>query len=185
MLYNIGMYRRLTRNIDVRLEGYYTDTDNYISSESHTYPRIYYSDNIDKVWTKGAELELSMSTRAGLGAYFNYNFYIVDWHDDSLEIEPFLMELTPRHRFNTGLTYSLFDNTTISLNSKAAIGRHSKSGLVMDDYVILDFGIEQRLFNQKFMVNFGIENLLNIEYQEIYGYPLPERTITFHTSFSY
>jgi len=184
MLYNIGVFRRLTKDTDVRVEGYYTNTDNYISSEDHKCPRIRYSDNIDKVWTKGAEVEFNRST-AGFGIYVNYNYYIVGWFDDTLTIEPFLMELTPRHRFNVGLTYLLFSNLTLSLDSRAVIGRHSKSGLVMDDYFIMNCGVEQKLFNKMLMVNLRMENVLDFDYQEICGYPMPGRTIILHTSFSY
>lgn len=178
------MYKKLRKDIDIRVEGYCNYIDDYISSESHSYPLIRYSDNIDKVWTRGAELEFNRCTDAGLGVYFNYNFYLVDWFDDSLEIEPFLMELTPRHRFNTGLTYSVFNSTSFTLDSRAAIGRHSKSGLEMDDYFILNFGAEQGFFDQKFMINLRVENIVDVDYHEIYGYPMPGRTFTLHASCS-
>jgi len=171
--------------MDLRVEGYYTRTSNYISSEDHKYPAIRYSDNIDRVWTKGAELEFNRSATAGLGIYFNYNFYIVNWHDDSLEIEPFLMELTPKHRFNTRLSYLLLKSTTLSLDTRGVIGRSSKSGLSMDDYFILNAGIEQKLFRRNFIINLRMENIFDIDYQEIYGYPMPGRTIALFASYSW
>jgi outer membrane receptor protein involved in Fe transport len=184
MIYNIGLFRRLREDIDVRVEGYYNDTDDYISSESHSYPRISYSDNIDKVWTKGAEMEFNRCAASGIGVYFNYNFYIVDWHDDSLEIEPFLMELTPRHQFNLSLMYWLLKDTRILTSARAAIGRHSKFGLEMADYFVVNAGIDQRLFNSRLSIDLGVENILNADYQEIYGYPMPGRTFTLHMNYS-
>jgi outer membrane cobalamin receptor len=178
MLYNIGLFRRLTRDMDIRVEGYYTATDNYITSESHTYPKVRYADNIDKVWTKGAELEFNRSAKVGPGIHFNYNFYLIDWFDDSLDIDPFLMKLTPKHRLNVGFTYSLLRMTSLSLDSRIALGRSSKTGLTMDDYSIFNSGIEQGLFNQKLKINLRVENILNTNYQEILGYPMPGRSFT-------
>lgn len=168
--------------MDLRIEGYYSRTSNYISSEDHKYPAIRYSDNIDQVWTRGAELEFNRSSATGLGVYFNYNFYIVGWHDDSLTIEPFLMELTPRHRFNTRWSYRLVKNTNLSLDARSAIGRSSKSGLSMDDYYILSTGAEQTLLTRKLTVSLRMENILDRDYQEIYGYPMPGRTIGLYAS---
>lgn len=168
--------------MDLRVEGYYTRTSNYISSEDHEYPAIRYSDNIDRVWTRGAELEFNRSVAAGLGIYFNYNFYIVSWHDDSLKIEPFLMELTPKHRFNARLSYLLLKSTSLSLDAKGAMGRSSKAGLSMDDYYVLGTGIEQQLLNRKFIASLRMENIFGVDYQEIYGYPMPGRTIALYAS---
>lgn len=172
------------KNIDLRVEGYYTDTDNYISSESHAYPKVYYSDNIDKVWTKGIEIDLNTNTRFGMEMYVNYNFYLVDWYDDSLEIEPFLMELTPKHRFKSGISYSFVTNTKLVLESSAVMGRRSKSGLEMDDYVVFGCGVEQQLINRRLLGNLRVVNITDIDYQEIYGYPMPNRTILLNISVS-
>jgi outer membrane receptor protein involved in Fe transport len=169
----------------MRLEGYYNVTDNYISSEDHTYPQESYADNIDKVWTKGAELEVNRSGADGIGFRFNYNFYLIDWFDDSLEIKPFLMELTPRHRINSGITWAPWHTATLSLESRAAFGRLSKSGLAMEDYVVLNAGIEQRFLRQALAVTIRVDNILDKKYQEIYGYPMPGRTFAMHASLAF
>lgn len=184
-MYNAGFYRRLRRDLDLRVEGYYNVTDNYISSEDHTYPQISYADNIDKVWTKGIEAEMNRSSMAGLGARVNYNLYLMDWFDDSLEIEPFLMELTPRHRINTGMTYSFLETAVVSLEGRAAFNRSSKSGLVMDNYLIVNTGIEKRFFGRALAMNLRVDNIADVEYQEIYGYPMPGRTFSLHANYSF
>jgi outer membrane receptor protein involved in Fe transport len=185
MLYNLGFYRRLMPDLDIRIEGYYNATDNYISSEDHAYPLVYYADNIDKVWTRGAELEVNRSSVRGPGVHFNYNLYLMDWFDDSLEIEPFLMEMTPRHRINAGITWTFGAATTASLEGRSALTRSSRSGLSMNDFLVLGAGLEQRLFARALAINARIENILDAYYEEIYGYPMPGRTFALHASMSF
>jgi len=185
MLYNLGFFRRLTPDLDVRIEGFYNVTDNYITSEDHTFPLVYYADNIDKVWTKGAEVELNRGVVCGPGVRLNYNLYLMDWFDDSLDIEPYLMEMTPKHRLNAGITWPVFKGTVVSVEGRAAFTRTSKSGLAMDDYAVLGAGLEQRFFNRALALNARIENILDAYYEEIYGYPMPGRTFALHASMSF
>lgn len=175
MLYDAGFYRRLAEDVDTRVTFYYSNIDNFISADKNTYPVVKYAYNIEKVWSKGVEIELSKSIKSDIGGYVNYSHRIMDWKDSTVTVEPYWLTISPKHKANMGIDYEVVHNTIVSLEGTAAVNRFSKYGMWMQDYYVMNFGIKHKLLDEKANVTFRIENLLDEQYQEVHGFQMPGR----------
>ena len=154
---------------------------------------------LEKVYKDGIDLEINGNLHKDLYFYVSYSYN--DWsyegpHNGGPE-EWADADLSDRakHRFNAGLRYNLFEKTMLLLDYKyqddqvqqvVDIVDDDPSNLevrevVLDSYHVVDFAVEQRLFDdwhgiKTAKLKFYINNLFEEEYSNSRGYPMTDRT---------
>jgi len=173
--YDVGVYHRIGKNIDTRASVYYIDIDDYVVVDSSSaYYESNYAYNLDKVEFYGVELEFNSTLFDKLGLFGNYTYRDMDRQETDLPVV-FWLNLPPKHKFNIGLRYRLLKNTLLTCDLRYVGERESEGSFSMDDYFTTDLGLEQTLFKRA-KILFYVNNLFGENYQEVYGYPMPDQT---------
>lgn len=155
---------------------YYIDVSNYIVANSgdiyHTASSYGYS--MDSIAFYGVELEFSTILAEKLTLFGNYTYRKTEYDDDDLLADAVLLELAPEHKVNLGIRYRLFEKTLLTSDIRY-MGKRESEGKIytLDAFTTVDVGIEQELFGNT-TVHVYANNIFGEEYQEVYGYPLPE-----------
>jgi outer membrane receptor protein involved in Fe transport len=170
--------------------GYYYAVNDYIRTIFGYRPsRVIY--NIDKVHFTGLELEGSYELPHHLYTWSNYTFQVTrksgDVLDNSTSLSDELVEL-PRHKFNFGFGYDDKDGLQAGLTVRFAGLRHAILGDLtttagsrmepLDSFWKLDINASYPIMQQpdtdkNVRVEASVINLLNQEWSEEYGYPMP------------
>lgn len=175
MHYDMGIYHRVAKNIDARLAFYYTDISNYLVFDSpSSYYSGYYAYSLDSVNFYGVELEFNSTLFNKLGLFGNYTYRGMNRDETDLPVV-FWLNLPPKHKFNIGLRYRLLKDTLLTCDLRYVGERKAQGGFSMNDFLTTDLGIEQTLF-KKAKILFYANNLFGENYEEVYGYPMPDQT---------
>ena len=203
--YDVVINRRLWNNIFLNIDFSHYDFRDYgIWANAAT---DYFKNSIwgrrmvelEKVYKDGIDLEINGNLRKDLYFYVSYSFNKwsyegphnggpEEWADQDLSDRA-------KHRFNAGLRYNLFRHTMLLLDYKYQddqvqqiidIVDDDPSNLevrdaVLESYHVVDFAIEQTLFEnwQNFKtakLKLYINNLFEEEYSNNRGYPMTDRT---------
>ncbi|MBN2524856.1 MAG: TonB-dependent receptor [Deltaproteobacteria bacterium] len=170
--------------------GYYYAVSDYIRTIFGYRPsRVIY--NIDKVHFAGFELEGTYDLPHHLYAWGNYTFQVTkktgDVLDNSTALSDELVEL-PKHKINFGFGYDDRDGLQAQLTVRFVGLRHAIIGDLtaaggsrmepMDSFWKLDINasypvIRQTETGRNVRVEVSLDNLLNQDWLEEYGYPMP------------
>jgi len=176
MHYDTGLFHRITKNFDTRLSLYYITVDNYIvanSGDSH-HASSSYGYNIDEVSFYGFEAEFNSTWFEKLIMFGNYTYRKTDYDKEEVLADAILLELAPEHKANLSIRYRLFEKTLLTSDIRYTGERKTEGDIYkLDDFIIVDAGIEQQIF-KKVTVRAYAGNIFGEEYQEVYGYPMPE-----------
>ncbi|MBE9570978.1 MAG: TonB-dependent receptor [Proteobacteria bacterium] len=183
MQYEIGGTYKGIKDTSISAKVYHYDIDDYLRWIFGYKPsRVVY--NIDNVELTGFELDIDSKIYDNIYAFANYTYQTTDKEGDILDKSNVSDEISelPNHKFNVGIKYQRDDGTLarltlkwvdsrevpISASSKADTGK-------MDSYFLLNGIIKYPVIKNHGYVYAGCENILDEEYEETYGYPMPDR----------
>ncbi len=178
--YELGFEQSLTSVARAAVRGYYYDIENYISSTfvPGTGSVVY---NIKEVKIKGLEIELSADLRKDLRAWTNFTWQDGDKSGDPWDVDNRLSnELPdfPETMFNTGLDYRLTRfQAKLSLNYISEREHFDGQDRInLDSYTLLNLFASYRFWENswsKWELLLSVDNILDKDYEEEKGYPMP------------
>ena len=132
-----------------------------------------YGYNLDNMAYYGAEFEFNTVLFEKLTLFGNYTFRKSDYDPDKLLADAILLELAPKHKANLGIRYSLFNGTMITSDIRF-VGNRKTEGNVMNlgSFTTVDLGF-QHAFSENIVLRVYGANILDKDYQEVYGFPMP------------
>jgi len=150
--------------------------------------------NIDKVTMRGIELEGAYNIFINFALSGNYTYQTSkkdgDILDNSMNLTDKLTEL-PEHKLNLGGKYRHANCATSELRLRYVGERKYITGSItkpnaaelktLKNFLTVDIFASYPVFSMgRYLstLRIGIENVLDEEYKEISGYPMPERTLT-------
>jgi iron complex outermembrane receptor protein len=183
MQYEIGGSYKGIRDTRISAKLYRYDIDDYIRWIFGYRPsRVVY--NIDNVELTGFEVDIDSKIYNDVYVFANYTYQTTDKEGDILDQSNISDELSelPEHKYNIGVKYQRDDGTLAKLTLKWVDSREVPLGAAtgpetgkMDDYFLLNGLITYPVIKDLGYVYVGCENILDEEYEETYGYPMPDR----------
>ncbi len=180
---------RVTDRFEVSARGYHYEVSDYVRTVFGYVPsRVVY--NIDRVDLRGLELEASHKLPLGFTVWTNHTIQKTEKHgdvlDNSSELTDELVEL-PENKFGLGLDYLRESGLEARLALRYVDQRHAVRGSLatpgastlekIDSYVDVELNVSCPLFRgekgQESRIFLAIQNLLDEDYEEEYGYPMP------------
>jgi outer membrane receptor protein involved in Fe transport len=178
LTYDAGVYRKLTKSLDVRISGNYIDTTNYWVADTSSiyYNASSYTYTLKSMKMYGFESEFNWTPSEKLVVFGNYSFLDRDYKVDPKLPYAELLNLSPRNKGSLSVRYSLPLKTRLAFDLKA-YGKRSSEGEHngMDAYSVSDISLERKLFNGM-TAGFFINNLFGMNYQQVFGYQAQGRT---------
>jgi iron complex outermembrane receptor protein len=179
----------------IGLRPYYYEVDDYIRTIFGYRPsRVVY--NIDKTRFHGVEVEGEYRLYENLHIFGNYTYQTTKKDGDILDTNEVssdkLVEL-PEHKANLGLSYRAKNGAILDLTARYRgdrqdlgtwirnWGKKDATPVDVDDFVTVDLNFSYPIFNGERAsgtIRLGVENLFDEDYEEVYGFPMPGRTIT-------
>ena len=177
MHYDMGLFQRITENFDTRVALYCIDIDNYIvgnSSDSY-HTASSYAYNLDEILFYGVELEFNSVWFDRLTVFGNYTYRETEYDEDDVLADAQLLEIAPKHKANLGLRFKLFEKTMVTSDIRY-VGKRESEGDVytLEAFTTTDIGIQQELFENASLRCY-VNNVFGENYQEVYGYPMPDQ----------
>jgi iron complex outermembrane receptor protein len=187
MQYEIGSTYKGIKDTSISAKVYHYDIDDYLRWIFGYKPsRVVY--NIDNVELTGFELDIDSKIYNNIYAFANYTYQTTDKEGDILDKSSMSDEITelPDHKFNVGIKYQRDDGVLAKLTLKWVDSREVPTGASivdagynatgkMDDYFLLNGMIKYPVWKDHGYMYVGCENILDEEYEETYGYPMPDR----------
>ena len=137
-------------------------------------------DNFGDTTIKGLEFTANYSVTKDLQLNANYAYT----KNDDLAVR------VPKHKINAGVNYT-YKATNFGLNYQFVSDRddtdfRSFPGVnrVLDSYSLLDFSANHKL-NNNIRLMFNISNILNEDYQEVFGFSTRGRNFKFGLGFNF
>ena len=183
----MGVFHRPMEKLETRVNLYYIDVSNYIVANAADtfHADSNYGFNMDEIIYYGVEMEFNSVWSDKLTFFGNYTYRKTDYDEEDLYhskadgtelgATPILLQIAPEHKANLGLRYHLWAKT-LGTTDIRYVGKRESEGNVytLDDFITVDLGVEYQ-FRENLTAHFFVGNVLGEEYQEIYGYPMPER----------
>ncbi|OPX34583.1 MAG: hypothetical protein B1H11_10640 [Desulfobacteraceae bacterium 4484_190.1] len=184
--YELGFEQSLFGRAKLTVRGYYYDIDNYISSTfvPGTGMVVY---NIEEVKMKGMETELSMDLRDDLRVWTNFTWQDGDKSGDPWDAQNRLSNQLPDFPdklLNIGADFHK-DRLQASLSLNYISEREHFDGqqrVELGGYTLLNFFASYRLWENdwsKWDLLLSADNILDRDYEEEKGYPMPGITALF------
>ncbi|MCX7804042.1 MAG: TonB-dependent receptor [Planctomycetota bacterium] len=178
---------------EINVRGYYYEVDDYIRTIFGYMPsRVVY--NIDKVVFGGVEVEAAMRLGHGFSAWANYTWQKTekrgDVLDNSMRLTDELPEL-PENKVGLGVEYRGWRGLEGRVGMRYVGARYAVRGnqaipgastlIKMDGYVDADAYVSYPVLRdtkkgRECRIFLSGENLLDQDYEEEYGYPMPGAT---------
>ncbi len=178
--YELAYLQTIADILDLTLRGYYYDIDDYITSTTISgVGSVYY--NIKEVTIKGLEIGLSARLPFGLRAWANATLQDGDKSDDPWDTENRLEDQLPdfpETMINGGVDYQV-DRFKARLWMNYVGEREHFDGdtrVALDAYTLLNVSASYRVLDTKLArldLEITAENLLDEDYEEEEGYPMP------------
>ena len=183
MQYEIGGNYKGIKDTTISAKIYHYDIDDYLRWIFGYRPsRVVY--NIDNVELTGFELDIDSKIYNNVYAFANYTYQTSDKEGDILDQSNISDEISelPDHKFNIGIKYQRDDGAFAKLTLKWVDSREvpisssstSNTGK-MDDYFLLNSLIKYPVWKEHGYLYAGCENILDEDYVESYGFPMPDR----------
>lgn len=171
--YEAGIISSPLSNLLIDIAAFYDKGSNIILTEG-VYPNLKLS-NSGAFQKKGFEISVKYNPASFLGLNSNYSFVDPDQQTLSVPWHKFYAEAQYRHRYF---------GINLSAEHISKIYGDNFSRKRLEDYTLLNAKVF--IFPVKGL-NFFVEaeNLLNKEYQVIYGYPMPKTTFTLGINYNY
>ncbi|MCI5143379.1 MAG: TonB-dependent receptor [Candidatus Electrothrix sp. ATG1] len=178
--YELAFTQSLADIFRINIRGYFYDIDDYIGSTfvPGTGSVIY---NIDSVEVRGLEAECSVQLPRNFRLWANLTLQSGDKEGDPWDAENRLSNELPDFpdtMFNTGIAYQGKRlRSDLSLNYVGAREHYSgKEAVELDEYMLVNLSASYRVWEDKtrrleFLLS-G-ENLLDTDFEEKEGYPMP------------
>jgi len=181
--YEAGIEQRFGKQAMLRMTGFYNDINDWMAriyNKTQKGVKYYKWQNIDEVETSGIELEAEYMPFTSLRLYANYGYLHTEIkkYKDGPQLEGNRLVDQPRHRFNSGFTYTNPDLFTINLRQRYVSDRYDdmESAQKLDDYVTFDVKISRAI--TKFIeASLEVEDIFNKTWQESYQWETPGRMI--------
>ena len=174
---NVGIDQWFTKNFFMRVDGYFTQGDNFIGSRMIA-ENTYMNDNITKVQIYGGDAELRYNIIDGLSAYAGYTYNLSTIFEDEVapDTEGNELSFEPKNKGRLGVTYDNPKYLTADLSANYVGERYTDientgSG-ALDSYVSLDLYLA-RMIGKHTTVAVSGENLLDERYK-VYSLPSDE-----------
>ena len=121
----------------------------------------------------GTELEFNAVLFERLTLFGNYTFRKSHYDPSKILADAILLNIAPKHKANLGIRYSLFSNTLITSDIRF-VGARKTEGNVMnlDSFTTVDIGF-QHAYSENIVLRVYATNILDKDYQEVYGFPMP------------
>jgi iron complex outermembrane receptor protein len=196
-----GFSQEISNRLIAAARFYYYAVDDYLRTIFGYRPsRVVY--NIDQVHLQGIEISSQLKVNPALSVYGNYTFQQSRKRGDSLDLSGVLtgrlVEL-PIHKANFGLKWNLFSQGDADVKIRYVGKRDVLTGnlaalqtielIEMKDFVTVSVHTTAQIFKNKNGLNlqwqFMLDNLFDREYQEIYGFPMPGRSLVSGLHFSF
>jgi iron complex outermembrane receptor protein len=169
--------------VTYRAAAFYYDIHDFINDNGITSPGsglgsdcLY---NIPHVRLYGLELEATLRLGKRFQATAAYVYQEVDADETQYDEEwtYYLPQLLPKHKINFLGRYEVWKDGFAQLSGRLVGERQAQKGETLDAYLVLDAGLEQRLYWQRaeFTAAAFVSNLLGTEYQEQAGYHMPRQ----------
>jgi len=131
--------------------------------------------NIDEAQVKGLEGEMKLRPWKKVSFSLNYTYLEVK---DEKEFEGNFLPYRPQNKFSFILDYKILHNLRLQLNGKVVGERYTnrENTEKLPSYTLLGAGLTFNP-NKKTEIFLKADNLLDEEYQDIKGYPMPGLTI--------
>ena len=180
MEYELGMIYDLDR-ISFRAATWYYDIQDFINDNGITAPGsgagsncLY---NIDHVKLYGVELEAALRITHRLRATAAYVFQEHDISQTGHEQDwtYYLPATLPRHKIKVSGSYEFMDKAWVQLSGRFVGSRGSQKGGKLGSYTVWDLGVKKTFqWNRiSYSLHLFVNNVLDADYQEISGYPMP------------
>ena len=183
MQYEIGGTYKGIRDTGISAKLYRYDIDDYIRwIFGYSPSRVVY--NIDNVELTGFEVDIDSEIYNNVYVFANYTYQTTDKEGDILDQSNISDELSelPEHKYNIGVKYQRDDGTLARVTLKWVDSREVPINAAntadtgkMDDYFLLNGLITYPVIKDLGYVYVGCENILDEEYEETFGYPMPDR----------
>ncbi|CAN2040872.1 iron complex outermembrane recepter protein [Candidatus Magnetomoraceae bacterium gMMP-15] len=179
--YELSFKQSLFDFMNIIVRGYYYDISDYISSISvsgkGTVPY-----NIGDVEIKGTEIELSFNLPYDFRLWTNFTWQEGDKDNDPWDENNNLTNQLsdfPEKMFNIGLDYNYKEKITANLSLNYVDSRehfNDKQLVNLGSYTLVNFSGSYRFWEtkwSKWKVLLAAENILDQDYEEEEGYPMP------------
>jgi len=181
--FEVGANYNGIKNTLIVLNGYYYDVENYLRWIFGYKPsRVVY--NLDSVKNYGFEFEARSMFYKDFYGFANYTWQKTKKEGDILDKSNISEQLgeIPQNKFNLGLQYRTDNGTFAKLALKWVDVREvpinaAKMGELgsMDSYTLLNGLVKYPILRNHSLIYLGCENILDTDYQETYGFPMPSR----------
>jgi iron complex outermembrane receptor protein len=174
---NLGVDQWFMKNFFMRLDGYYTQGEDFIGSRMIA-ENTYQNDNITKVQIYGADAELRYAIINDLFAYagFTYNESTILEDEEASETEGNYLAFEPKNKGRLGITFDNPKYLTADLSANYVGRRYTDientNAGELDEYVSLDIYLARMIGNNTTVAVSG-ENLLDKRYK-VYSLPSDE-----------
>lgn len=178
--YEVALTHAFTPRVSAFVNPFYMDVQNFIQQESNdSPPPMFVNLNSGEFVIQGVEVGLDTEPIDDLSMTIHYTY--TDIEDGPADNPNSNREGKPEHVINATAGYR-FGKTTLSLEGEYVAGLYDSNLLAggdiqkVDDYVVFDLRGSYQV-NRNFEVFAGIENLLDEDYEQIPGYPMPGTTV--------
>ncbi len=162
--YEIGLLQSLTRRVHIELTGFIAEGSNLILTEG-IYPNLQLL-NSGRFTHRGVEFAGHYTLSNNLRIDANYSY--IDPGSQTYS--------TPKQKLFVGISYSYKRaDANLSLQRIMDLYGADNSQKKLPDYTLLEIYLTYEA-SQFADMTISCENLLNVSYQTIYGYPMPGRT---------
>ncbi|MGC8483519.1 MAG: TonB-dependent receptor plug domain-containing protein [Thermodesulfobium sp.] len=171
---------------DYSINGYYYSIHDYIMFRIDPNPTNRVAYNVDEVNMYGAETTLKKRIK-GIDTVFTYTYQRSTKVNDALDTQHLLngldyfprsmANLTFQKKFDNGLILD-FDNHYVSKQNLLYAPNSSKLELVsIKPYYTADLGISYLIPKHDLRMDLMFYDIFNKKYQEVFGYPMPGRSV--------
>jgi len=175
--FNLGVDQWFMKNFLMRVDGYYTQGENFISSRTIA-QNTFENDNITSVQIYGVDAELRYQIVRPLATYAGYTYNQSTILEDEVapETEDNMLAFEPRHRGRLGVTYDDPRYLTVDVSANYVGRRYTDientNAGELDEFVSLDVYLARMIGKHTTLALSG-QNLLDKRYK-VYSLPTDE-----------
>ena len=174
--YEAGITQKLFWNMEMDLAVFQNNVEDYIEKNDATSQ----NENNEEYEFKGVEARLTkpIMDKGAIGIGYSY----LETEDKSTGTQKDELQYRPTHKFTVDLTYTWDFGLTAHADFMRVAEQYyysKKSPLQkreLNNYSIVNLKLEQKLYKENFSAYLGVDNLLDEDYEESYGYPQYGRT---------
>ncbi|MDD3925093.1 MAG: TonB-dependent receptor [bacterium] len=169
--YEVGFEREML-GTEARFTLFRQDVDNLIRWGDNG-AGVWTPMNIDQARLQGMEVELSRELRSGLKGFVSYTRL-----DAKNIVDDSRLPYSPENSLAAGLRFAFRQGLSGALSARMVDKQITAAGSsdTIPAYTSVDLQLSQQLFGNAGLV-LAIDNLLNADYYERKGYPMPGRTV--------